>query len=214
MNDSMNIEQYRNHISNKQNLWSWLPLIMVFVVGISGCKGTPFAFPQGLTGAPSRVPSPATGSYQVPGSYNGTSGAPSNSSGGLGGSSFGTAPNGFNKTSQNTLPVSNFINSISQAESQLLNVTNNARATVNRTADVVNGGVEQATARVDRLGQGVVQASNILTEAATTPISTGAQAYSLESTPSFKMPNSLPTTNSSTASNNVGDAAWRSPTRK
>lgn len=212
----MKIEQYLATLPNRaKNVLCVTALL--FGAGFVGCKGTPFSFPQSLTGngASSRVPAPPTGSFQVPSTYNGNTGGATSSSGGLNSSSFGTAPNTLNKTSQSNLPISNFVNSISQAESQLLNATNNARTTVNRTADAVNSRVEQASARVDRFGQGVVQASNIIAEAATAPPTfTNANDPNLASelSPQIEMPNS--TSGRIGDSDASGAATWRTPIRK
>jgi hypothetical protein len=216
MNDSMNINQYHTSNSKLRKLGVGLSLSIALVTGLSGCKGTPFAFPQTFPGfgAPSKVPAPGTGSFQVPNTYNGTPGTSSTSSGGLSGSSFGNGPTGLNnKTSQTSLPVANLVNSISQAESQLLNLTNNARNTVTRTADTVNSRVEQASARVDRFGQGVVQASNILSEAATAPI---VSSPSLPDDSDLNTQVELPASSvppSGRVSDNT-DASWRAPIRR
>lgn len=150
--------------------WS---LAAAIAAGASGCRGTAPAFSQALSGlsAPARVPPPAQGSFQVPSSYSGGVGSSANpASKGLGGSSF---DNGI-KTSQNTLPTSNLTDGFSNAQSQLLTASNNARNSVNRAVDGINTSVEQASARVDRFGQGVVQAGAILSEAANTPIVSAA----------------------------------------
>ena len=183
-------------------------------VGASGCRGTAPAFSQAFSGlsAPARVPPPAQGSFQVPGSYSGGVGSSSNPTGkGLGGSSF---DNG-SKSSQNTLPTSNLIDKFSNAQSQLLSASNNARNSVNRAADGINSSVEQASARVDRLGQGVVQASAILSEAAKTPIvSAAAERANMNYSGSEQAPivDSI--------SGRIGDsdsnesAIWRTPVRR
>ncbi len=209
----MNIEQYQlaKRLSY-QNVAFW-SFAAAITVGMVGCRGTAPSFSQVFSGlsAPARVPPPAQGSFQVPGTYSGGNGSTSNPSGsGLGGSSFGNG----NKTSQNTLPASNLLNGISNAQSQLLTATNNARNSVNRAADGINSSVEQASARVDRLGQGVSQASAILSEA-TAPIVN----------PSFERagiayPNSDQPQISSSNSGRIGDsdpndnAQWRTPIRR
>ena len=181
--------------------------------GTTGCRGTAPAFSQAFSGlrAPARVPPPAQGSFQVPGSYSGAVGSPANpTSNGLGGSSFSNGP----KTSQNSLPTSSIIDRISNAQSQLLNASNNARNSVNRAADGINTSVEQASARVDRLGQGVVQASAILSEAASTPV----VGNTAERTTTFAGGEQAPNTNIS--SGRIGDsdqsenANWRTPVRR
>ena len=179
------------------------------MVATPGCKGTPLSLPQSMTG-PTRVPPPATNSYQVPGGYNGASGAPAATSNGLNSSSFG---NGANRTSQVTPPVSELVSRISQAESQFVNATNSARDSVNRSADALNSSVQQASARVDRFGQGVVLASSILTEAARAPSFTNSNGPSLPSDLSNQV--EMPATNSGRIgdSTSSGDASWRTPIR-
>lgn len=207
----MNIEQYRPNKTRPFQVVATLSLAAALAAGSTGCRGTAPAFSQAFSGltAPARVPPPAQGSFQVPGSYSGgVNGAGNPSSSGLGGSSFGSGP----KTSQNTLPTGNLINSISNAQSQLLTATNKARNSVNRAADGINSSVEQASARVDRLGQGVAQASAILSEAATTPIVSGASERS-----NMNYPANDPPSITSSNSGRIGDAdssetaSWRTP---
>ena len=210
----MNIEQYQLAKSKpyqKVAAWSFAAAI---AVGMIGCRGTAPSFSQFFSGlnAPARVPPPAQGSFQVPGTYSGGAGSPANPSGsGLGGSSFGNGA----KTSQNTLPSNNVLNGISNAQSQLLTATNNARNSVNRAADGINSSVEQASARVDRFGQGVAQASAILSEAAVAP----SVSTSIERT-NMTYPTIEPPPISSSNSGRVGDsdsndsANWRTPIRR
>ena len=177
----------------------------------TGCRGTAPAFSKAFSSLsdPARVPPPAQGSFQVPGSYSGGVGSSANpASKGLGGSSFENGP----KTSQNTLPTSNLIDRFSNAQSQLLSASNNARNSVNRAADGINSSVEQANARVDRFGQGVVQASAVLSEAANTPIvSSAPERFDMNYSGNAK----TPITDS--ISGRIGDsipnenAIWRTP---
>ncbi len=208
----MNIEQYQLAKSKSYQHFAVWSIASAITLGMVGCRGTAPSFSQVFSGlnAPARVPPPAQGSFQVPGTYSGGAGPSSNpSSSGLGGSSFG------NKTSQNTLPTSNLFNGISNAQSQLLTATNNARNSVNRAADGINSSVEQASARVDRLGQGVSQASAILNEAATAPL----VSPSLERTGMTYPSNDQPQISSSN-SGRIGDsdpnenAQWRTPIRR
>jgi hypothetical protein len=168
----MKIEQYRMCRIQFIQRGLLAATLAIGPIALSGCRGTPLQFPQSLSGLGSatRVPPPATGSFQVPGSYSGPNANPT----GLGSSSFApangtTSPNTL-KTSQVNQPVSDFVNSVSAAQSQFRTATNNALSTVNRTAADVNSRVENATSRVDRLGEGVKQASAILTEAASAPL--------------------------------------------
>ncbi|MCY2982571.1 MAG: hypothetical protein NTY15_02935 [Planctomycetota bacterium] len=215
MNDSMNIEQYQRTKSTTFHWLAALSFAAAVTVGFAGCKGTTPAFSQafGGFGAPARVPPPAQGSFQVPSSYSsgvGTSG--SSPSSGLGSSSFGNGP----KTSQTNLPSSNLFNSISNAQSQLLSATNNARNTVNRTADNINSSVELASARVDRLEQGVVQAGAIVAEAATQPIITSQPQPPSSNYANSAYPATQPAATTSN-SGSIGDidqsanASWRTP---
>ena len=217
MNDSMNIEQYQPAKTTTFHWFATLSFAAAITAGFAGCKGTMPAFSQAFSGfgAPARVPPPAQGSFQVPGSYSGGAGASgSSSSSGLGGSSFGNGP----KTTQANLPSDNLFNSISNAQSQILAATNNARNTVNRTADDINSSVELASARVNRLEQGVSQASAIVAEAASEPILNNPAQLpsSTYSNSAYSDPQSTAT---SSNSGRIGDsdqsvnASWRTPVR-
>ena len=191
-----------------------LSFAAAIAAGAIGCRGTTPAFSQAFSGlsTPARVPPPAQGSFQVPSSYSGGAGSSASpASKGLGGSSF---ENGI-KTSQNILPTSNLIDKFSNAPSQLLNASNNLRNSVNRTADGFNSSVEQASARVDRFGQGVVQASAILSEAANTPtVSAAAERTNIN------YPGNEQTPITESISGRIGDsdpnesANWRTPVRR
>ncbi len=216
MNDSMKNEQFQPPKTNAYHSivsFAALSIAAAIGTGAAGCRGTSPAFSQAFSGlsAPARVPPPAQGSFQVPGSYSGAVGTSANpASNGLGGSSFSNGP----KTSQNSLPTSSLVDRISNAQSQLLNASNNARNSVNRAADGINSSVEQASARVDRFGQGVVQASAILSEAATTPV----VGNTSERNSTFSGGEQAP--NTSISSGRIGDsdqsenANWRTPVRR
>ena len=63
-------------VSNSLRTLSIGVFVGMTLPGVSGCKGTPLPFSQsfsGLGGA-TRVPAPADGSFQVPGSYSGPNG--------------------------------------------------------------------------------------------------------------------------------------------
>jgi len=190
----------------------------VMLPGATGCRGTALPFSQSFSGlgGPTRVPAPADGSFQVPGSYSGPNGTSSNPGSGLGGSSFNSgnsaaAPNGM-KTSQTNLPVTNFVNGISAAESQIRTATNNALSTVNRATEDVNNRVEQASARVDRFNAGVVQASNILSEAAYGPVNGQQNVQNLPSPTSPSRQNSIPSASGQIGDNSPSsDASWQTP---
>jgi len=214
MNDSMKIEQYQSSKTIPSSFLVCLCIGSAVMAAASGCRGTAPSLAQTFSGlgGTTRVPPPATGSFQVPGSYSGSAGSAPTSSNGLGGSSFN---NGV-KTSQNSMPTSNFINSISNAQNQILTATNNARNSVNRAADGINSSVEQASARVDRLGEGVSQAGAILTEAARAPIANGpaGQANDVQPFPTNEtiIPSSTGRIGDST---DLGEnASWRAPIRR
>ena len=205
-------------VSNSLRTLSIGVFVGMMLPGVSGCKGTPLPFSQsfsGLGGA-TRVPAPADGSFQVPGSYSGPNGTSNNPGSGLGGSSFNSgnsasAPNAM-KTSQSNLPVTNFVNGISSAESQIRTATNNALSTVNRATEDVNNRVEQASARVDRFGAGVVQASNILSEAAYGPVNGQQNVQNLPSPTAPSRENSIPSASGQIGNNNPSsDASWQTP---
>ncbi|MEI7460656.1 MAG: hypothetical protein WCK15_14680 [Pirellula sp.] len=219
----MKIEPYRCLmtkwvVSNPLRTLTIGVLVGMTLPGASGCKGTPLPFSQSFSGlgGPTRVPAPADGSFQVPSSYSGPNGTSSNPGSGLGGSSFNsansaTAPNGM-KTSQSNLPVSNFVNGISAAESQIRAATNNALSTVNRATEDVNNRVEQASARVDRFGAGVVQASNILSEAAYAPMNGPQNGQNLPSQTAPIRQNSTPPASGQIGDNNPSsEASWQTP---
>jgi len=180
----------------------------------TGCRGTAPTFSQAFSSlsAPARVPPPAQGSFQVPGSYTGGPGSPTNpASGGLGGSSFG---NGM-KTSQMAPQNGNVFNGIAQAQSQFLTATNNARNSVNRAADGIISSAEHVGARAELVGQGLTQAGAIITESATAPVVT-ASAERFNAT----YPADQPPPISSSSSGRIGDSdqsdgvSWRTPVRK
>ena len=217
MYDSMKIEQVQ---PTKTDAFSHVAAVAALsfaaaiATGTTGCRGTTPSFSQALSGlsAPARVPPPAQGSFQVPSSYSGGSGpSTSPASKGLGGSSF---ENGI-KTSQSTLPSSNLIDKFSNAQSQLLNASNNSRNSVKRTADGINSSVEQASASFDRMGQGVVQANAILSDAANTPI---VSAAAERTNMNYSGNQQTPITDS--ISGRIGDsdpndnANWRTPVRR
>lgn len=217
MNDSMNIEQYQPAKTWMFRFAIPISCALALATGNSGCRGTAPSFSQAFNsfGAPARVPPPAQGSFQVPNSFSGGSGtATSPASNGLGSSSFSNGP----RTSQNTMPASNLFNSISNAQSQIRSATNNARNSVNRAADGLNSSVEQASARLDRVGQGVSQASAILSEAATAPIVSAQDemptaANHFTSAPSINN-NSLGTSGRIGDSDPTDNGNWKTPIKQ
>jgi hypothetical protein len=124
---------------------------VVVLAALTGCQGT---FP-GINGLsqPGRVPPPATGSYQIPGAYSGAPGAP---------------PADPSKSVSST-PGAPWVDQVAAAQNQLKQATDNARAAVLQSTQQIQSQVEQASARADRFGAGVVQASQVLNEAAQAP---------------------------------------------
>ncbi len=210
-------------------------ITIVFIAGIAstmvGCQSSPFngfSFPN--WGAPTKVTAPSTGSFQAPGSYNGSVGTGSSSStaptttiltpaGGI--PPNGPMQNGF-RTSQLPNTTSPLVGSITNAQNQLQNATINTRNTVQQGADQLNNRVEQASARIDRFSQGVVQASQILSEAATLPVTpntTGVYADrsfapSAEGIPGTNGYGATGASYSVPVTTNDPNAQWRSPGAK
>jgi hypothetical protein len=61
------------------------------------------------------------------------------------------------------------VDQVAAAQNQLKQATDNARSAVFQSTQTIQSQVEQAASRADRLGSGVVQASQILTDAAQAP---------------------------------------------
>ena len=209
----MHIEQYQRRKTSRSYFLATLALAAHLAIAISGCKGTAPGFSQAFGGltAPARVPPPAQGSFQVPGTYSGGVGSAANPGGGLGGSSFGNGT----KTSQNTLPSNNLFNSISNAQSQVLNTTNNLRNSVNRTANDINSSVELASARADRFSQAGAQSIAAFSEAATAPLVVNGTECS---NPNYPANEPAPITSSNAGrigdSDQSDNANWRTPVRR
>lgn len=131
------------------------------MVALSGCQG-PLPGINGLT-HPGRVPPPPTGSYQVPGSYSGATGvnAPSGVKSPTPATGTGVAP------TVGSLPSgSPFVDQVASAQNQLKQATDSARSAVMQSTQNLQNQVEQASARADKMGAGVVQASQILSDSA------------------------------------------------
>jgi hypothetical protein len=155
------------------------------ILSLTGCAGmNGLSQTLGINSA-SRVPPPATGSFTVPNSY--TTGAP-----GAGGVS-NASPAGFASESSSLGALQSrsvgsgvaygdqVLSSVNRIQSRIQDTSNQVRDGVARTADAFNSRVEQAGARVNRIGEGVVQAgaiisdsfeeaSNIMTPVAPAPI--------------------------------------------
>lgn len=159
------VYQTRNPRKRTNNMVVGIALAVV--TSVSGCTGLNNSIPQALgINSSARVPPPGTGSFATPNNYTnngtGTNASPATPPAM---SPTTTAPktSQFNPVEQ---PTSQFLSSINSAQSRIQQVTSQARDTVNRTAEDINSSVEAAGGRIDRFGQGVVQAGAILTEAA------------------------------------------------
>ncbi|XZE18563.1 hypothetical protein SH449x_003860 [Pirellulaceae bacterium SH449] len=138
------------------------------VLSMTGCAGmNGLSQSLGINSA-SRVPPPATGSFTVPNSY--TNGAP-----GAGGVS-NAVPQGAasespslgalqsNSVGSGVAYGDQVLSSVNRIQSRIQDTSNQVRDGVARTADSFNSRVEQAGARVNRIGEGVVQAGSIITD--------------------------------------------------
>lgn len=108
---------------------------------------------------------------------------------------------------------------VAAAQNDLRIATDNARMAIEKSANSINSGVSQAGARIDRVGSGVVQASEILESSFKDPIpfppiavppSTSLPATSLPATP-------LPAASSGSIGDSTGEPSaegnsqWRKP---
>jgi hypothetical protein len=82
-----------------------------------------------------------------------------------------------NKNTQSSFPSNPLVDGIAAAENQVFGVTQNvtnalqqSSNAINKSTNAFNSGVQQASARIDRLGQGVAQASEVLTAAVQDPL--------------------------------------------
>jgi len=149
-----------------------------------GCQANPLTGNSlGGWNQATRVPPPSLGTPKGPNNYSGTVGQPSIGSPSTGSPSASqpTAnPNSLNpanKTSQSSFPSNPLADSIAAAENQVLGVTQNVTSAlqqssnaINKSSNAINSSVQQASARIDRLGQGVAQASEVLTAAVQDPL--------------------------------------------
>lgn len=170
------------------------------VVALTGCQG---ALPgiSGL-GQPGRVPPPATGSYQVPGAYSGGAGKS------LGAASSTAAP-----PSLGVAPAgSPWVDQVASAQNQLKQATDSARAAVFDSTQNIQNQVDQAASRADRISAGVVQASQVLSDAAVGPLPAGgsvpvsASSQITDSVPSGSLSDQAP------APPIESNPQWRKPT--
>jgi hypothetical protein len=201
----------RSHHSAAGLSFYWLSLLFMSVCVVPGCTGMNNGLPSPFTNpANTRVPPPATGSFATPNPYSNTPGAvaPTTSA-----TPTGVKTSQFNPVEQ---PANQVLATINQTQSQLQSATNQALDTVYRTADDLNSRMDSASARINRLGQGVVQAGAILSDAASASLSDTNHA-SLSDTNHASLSDTnhaslsdAPAAGASTASD--PNAAWRRPT--
>ncbi len=127
-----------------------------------GCQTNPLA--NTPWGSASRVPPPNAPSVLPSAPYGGPAGAVSPA--GMG-SPQSRLPAGSNP--QASVPNSLF-DPVVQAQNQLKASTDNARTAVAKSTDSINRSVQQAGARLDRIGEGVVQASGTIQSALQDPL--------------------------------------------
>lgn len=197
------------------------------LVCMTGCQGNPLSGISNSWNQATRVPPPATGSFQTgPGAYTGPGPA----------TNAAPAAANANKTSQVSPTGVPLVDNLNNAQNQLQAATNNARNAVFNSTNSINSQVELASARVNRFGEGVVQASQVLSDAARDPIpvppvgpstSFATSPSGLPGTSGYAAPtagalpsNSVPSTSSpSSSSGRIGDtvedpnASWRKPTQ-
>ena len=138
------------------------------IASLTGCAGmNGLSHSLGINSA-SRVPPPATGSFAIPNSY--TNGAPgANGVSGVNPSS--TSPS---SPTLGALQSSNIgsgiaygdqvLSSVNRIQSRIQDTSNQVRDEVARTTSAINSRVEQAGAKVNRIGEGVVQAGAIISD--------------------------------------------------
>jgi hypothetical protein len=173
----------------------------LLLIALSGCQG---ALP-GINGLsqPGRVPPPATGSYQVPGTYSGATGPAGPSA---------PRPAGQSAPTVGAMPTGGpMVDPVASAQNQLKQATDSARAAVMQSTQSIQNQVEQAGARADRIGAGVVQASQILNDAAhgtLPPVPPGSPGFA--SPNAAGMSGSVSDRDTETAAD--PNAQWRKPT--
>ncbi len=153
--------------------WVVTGLAMALTTGVTGCAGMNNSLSQSLgINSGARVPPPSTGSFAAPNNYTGT--PQSSNMQPASGAVFtpNTTGNTTGSTSQfNPLaqPAGQLISGINQAQSQFLQATDQARNTINQTAEGLNSRVNTVGERIDRFNQGVAQASAIMHDAVQAP---------------------------------------------
>jgi hypothetical protein len=128
---------------------------------VSGCQTNPLA--NTPWSSASRVPPPNAPSVMPSAPYGGPVGAASPSSP----VAPSRLPGGGNPQASATNPL---LDPVVQAQNQLKAATDNARMAVAKSTDSINSSVQQAGARLDRIGEGVVQASGTIQSALQDPL--------------------------------------------
>jgi hypothetical protein len=134
-----------------------------------GCQGNPLTNLTSAWNQPTRVPPPPTGAFQPTGAYSGNAGLGGNAGAGVAAPPAAGAAAAGMKTSQVNPTGLPYVDSIASAQSQLKAASDSARNSINQTTNSINSQVELASARLDRFGNGVVQASQVLSDAAMDP---------------------------------------------
>jgi hypothetical protein len=173
------------------------------IATLSGCAGmNGLSQTLGINSA-SRVPPPATGSFAVPNTYtNGAAGAGGISGNGPvnpGASSPTLGALQTNSIGSGVAYSDQMLSSVNRIQSRIQDTSNQVRDGVVRTTDTLNSRVEQASAKVNRIGEGVVQAGNILSE-------------SMEEANNIPAPTTPAPIVSSSGVVQDPNASWRNPT--
>lgn len=237
-NGSCGVRNHRGSPKTRGTLGILLAGSMAALAGATvGCQGNPLSGnPLGGWNQATRVPPPSLGTPKGPTNYSGTVGQPSLGSPApsLPAANQPSAASGFNpanKTTQTSFPGNPLVDGIAAAENQVLGVTQNvtnalqqSSKAINNSTNAINSSVQQASARLDRLGQGVAQASEVLTAAVQDPLplppvvsgSSPAPVVSASNipAPSSSAPSSSAPPSSGSLSDTVVDpnAQWRKPT--
>ena len=140
----------------------------LIIASLSGCAGmNGLSHGLGINSA-SRVPPPATGSFAIPNTYTngaaGTGGLSGNGSVNPGASSPTLGALQTNSVGSGVAYSDQVLSSVNRIQSRIQDTSNQVRDGVVRTTDALNSRVEQASAKVNRFGEGVVQAGAILSE--------------------------------------------------
>jgi hypothetical protein len=182
--------------------WS-LVVCSVGIASLTGCAGmNGLSNSLGINSA-SRVPPPATGSFTIPNTY--TNGAPgANGVSGVSPSNAGPASPTLGALQSNNVGSGiaygdQVLSSVNRIQSRIQDTSNQVRDGVVRTTDALNSRVEQASAKVNRIGEGVVQAGAIISD-------------SLEEASNIPAPITPAPIVSSSGVVQDPNASWRNPT--